>query len=262
MISFWSRFREPGERDAYRRPVPLACNNVRQLPRSAMLVGKRNAPASIEIVAKQKDNWLLPCSIGCASSAVSTESGCAYFLIKNIPNYPQLLSQRSVCLTLVRSLKLPKHTSFPRPTRAEVRGNDVDVKQRPFPQREESAAPLTLKEVGPFRNVVWKTPVAKHQILKDEMVHRIRQRPYRVSPKQVASTKDGVNEVVGDYFSQRPKSPWALPVVSGKKKDGRLRSCTCHRKLNDVTKKDVHRCYASTTPSIGFTKHTLSRRWT
>ena len=52
-----------------------------------------------------------------------------------------------------------------------------------------------------------------------------------------------VNELVGEMLSggivRESSSPWAIPVVLVRKKNGELRFCVDYRRLNAVTRKDV-----------------------
>lgn len=54
--------------------------------------------------------------------------------------------------------------------------------------------------------------------------------------------------MLDDDIFQVPISPWALPVVLVKKKDGALRFCVDYRRLNEVTKKDVYPLLESMIP--------------
>lgn len=68
----------------------------------------------------------------------------------------------------------------------------------------------------------YRTPIAKHRIVKDEPVRPVRQRPYSVAPKERDVIKREVMHMLDDGVIQPPKSAWAPPVVLVKKKNNTL----------------------------------------
>jgi hypothetical protein len=71
--------------------------------------------------------------------------------------------------------------------------------------------------------------------------HRpLRQRPYRVSPKERTIIQEQVNDMRAKGVIEDSCSPWASPVVLVKKKDDTWRFCIDFRRLNAITKKDVY----------------------
>ena len=68
----------------------------------------------------------------------------------------------------------------------------------------------------------------------------IKQRPYRVSPKEDEFIKTEVDRLLELNIIRPSKSPWASPVVLADKKDGTLRFCVNYQRLNDVTLKDSY----------------------
>lgn len=68
----------------------------------------------------------------------------------------------------------------------------------------------------------------------------LRQKPYRVSPGERKVIADQVNEMLQKGVVQESASPWAMPVILVKKKDGSWRFCVDYRRLNAIKKKDVY----------------------
>lgn len=84
-----------------------------------------------------------------------------------------------------------------------------------------------------------KTHLFKHRI--DTADHLpIRQQPYRKSLKEREIIKKEVDKLLDANIIRESTSPWAAPVILVRKKDGNWRFCVDWRKLNKVTKKDVH----------------------
>ncbi|GFS80360.1 hypothetical protein TNCV_3447961 [Trichonephila clavipes] len=76
----------------------------------------------------------------------------------------------------------------------------------------------------------------KHKIYTGDHAP-INQRAYRVSPTERLIIHE---EVQNEGIVQLSESPCSSPVVLVRKKDGSWRFCVDYRKLNSVTKKDVH----------------------
>ena len=61
-----------------------------------------------------------------------------------------------------------------------------------------------------------------------------------LNPNQRANLKDQLDEWIQQGIIEPANSPWALPLVPVKKKDGRTRWVTDLRLLNDVTMKNAY----------------------
>ncbi|UYV80120.1 K02A2.6-like [Cordylochernes scorpioides] len=70
--------------------------------------------------------------------------------------------------------------------------------------------------------------------------NRYEQRPYRVSPAERRVIQSEVKKMMETKIIRPSSSPWASPVILVRKKDGSLRFCVDYRRLNKITKKDVH----------------------
>ncbi|UYV69276.1 K02A2.6-like [Cordylochernes scorpioides] len=68
----------------------------------------------------------------------------------------------------------------------------------------------------------------------------IKQRPYRVSPRERSIIQTEVDNMLKLGIIQPSNSPWSSPVVLFKKKDGTWRFCMDYRRLNKITRKDVY----------------------
>lgn len=68
----------------------------------------------------------------------------------------------------------------------------------------------------------------------------LRQRPYRVSPKERRIIDVHVDDMLQRDVIRPSNSPWASPVVLVTKKDGSIRFCVDYRRLNKITRKDVY----------------------
>ena len=60
------------------------------------------------------------------------------------------------------------------------------------------------------------------------------------APAHRVVVREEVQKMLESGAIQHSRSPWASPIVLVRKKDGSVRFCVDYRRLNDITKKDVH----------------------
>ncbi|XP_022889124.1 uncharacterized protein LOC111404565 [Olea europaea var. sylvestris] len=63
----------------------------------------------------------------------------------------------------------------------------------------------------------------------------ISQAPYRMTPKELKELKVQLQELIDKGFIRPSASPWGVPVLFEKKKDGTMRLCIDYRQLNKMT---------------------------
>lgn len=68
----------------------------------------------------------------------------------------------------------------------------------------------------------------------------LRQNPYRHSPYERTVIQEQVYEMLGNGVIRESSSPWSSPVVLVKKRNDTWRFCVDFRRVNELTKKDVH----------------------
>lgn len=88
-------------------------------------------------------------------------------------------------------------------------------------------------------NPIRQTHVAEHVIDTGDS-RPIHQHPYRHSPFERQQIEQQVEEMLRDGIIRESHSPWSSPVVLVKKPNGTWRFCVDFRRVNEVTKKDVH----------------------
>ena len=99
-------------------------------------------------------------------------------------------------------------------------------------QRNESAFANTFQDLG-------TTPLVKHIIHTGDAA-AIRQKPYRVSPKQRELIDKELDKMIEKGLVRKSTSPWASPVVLVPKPNGQTRMCFDYRAVNKVTVTDSH----------------------
>ena len=68
----------------------------------------------------------------------------------------------------------------------------------------------------------------------------IRQQSRRLPFHQRGVVKDMIDGMLKQGIIEPSEGAWASPIVLARKKDGSFRFCVDFRRVNDVTKKDVH----------------------
>ena len=84
-----------------------------------------------------------------------------------------------------------------------------------------------------------RTSVLRHKIDTGNAVP-IRQQSRRLPFHQRSVVQDMINGLLKQGIIEPSEGAWASPIVLAKKKDGSFRFCVDFRRVNDVTKKDVH----------------------
>ena len=121
------------------------------------------------------------------------------------------------------------------------------------PNVDLSSSDLTLEQKKKLENLLLeyrdvfansieelgRTSIMKHKIDTGDS-RPIRQRPYRVSPKNKEEINNQVNNMLEQGIIRKSSSPWASPVILVAKPDGSQRMCIDLRKVNAVTKKDSY----------------------
>ena len=103
--------------------------------------------------------------------------------------------------------------------------------QKLIDQYEETFA-ATLQEIG-------TTPLVKHIIHTGDAA-AIRQRPYRVSPKQREVIDKELDQMIEKGLVRKSTSAWASPLIVVPKPTGGVRVCFDYRAVNKVTTVDSH----------------------
>ena len=121
---------------------------------------------------------------------------------------------------------------------SEVTGTqDVNLNV-PEPQETELKQVLLC-----YPSVLAKTPgrttLGKHYINVGDVVP-VQQKPYRIPYSQRELVKKELNRMLEARVIKPSTSPWASPITLVPKKDGDVRFCVDHRKLNWLARFDVY----------------------
>lgn len=84
-----------------------------------------------------------------------------------------------------------------------------------------------------------RTHLVEHEI-DTENARPVRQNPYRNSTYERQVVREQVSDMLQRDVIRESTSPWSSPVVLVRKRDGSWRFCVDYRKVNAVTKRDVH----------------------
>ena len=110
------------------------------------------------------------------------------------------------------------------------------------PEQQSTLENLLLSHANIFaldNSELGCTGVVKHRIDTGESPP-IYQSARRIPFALRGLVDDMVEDMLAQDIIQPSHSPWASPVVLVKKKDGSMRFCVDYRRLNSVTKRDVH----------------------
>ena len=91
----------------------------------------------------------------------------------------------------------------------------------------------------PDSSELGRTSLVEHSISTGDHLP-IKQLPRRIPHFLRAKVSQHVEEMLEQNVITPSHSPWASPVVLVAKKDGSTRFCVDYRKLNAITKMDVH----------------------
>ena len=84
-----------------------------------------------------------------------------------------------------------------------------------------------------------RTNVLKHKVNTGE-APPIHQQARRMPYHQRETVKKMLDDMLQQDVIEASSGPWSSPIVLARKKDGTLRFCVDFRRINDVTKKEVH----------------------
>ena len=85
-----------------------------------------------------------------------------------------------------------------------------------------------------FSPVPGQTDLEVHEIRTGE-AKPVRLPPYRIPMAFLESVREELKSMLSLGIIKPSKSPWAAPLVTVRKKDGRVRLCGDYRKLNEIT---------------------------
>ncbi|MFS7976319.1 putative nucleotidyltransferase, Ribonuclease H [Helianthus anomalus] len=130
--------------------------------------------------------------------------------------------------------------------KAEVK--DVPV-VREFPQ----VFPHDLRGLPPSRDIDFRIDLIPG-------ANSVAKAPYRLAPSKMRELSNQLQELLEKGFIRPSTSPWGVPVLFVKKKDGSFRMCIDYRELNKLTSRTDTICPESTTYLISCKVPSVSRR--
>ncbi|KAG8486371.1 hypothetical protein CXB51_019815 [Gossypium anomalum] len=115
----------------------------------------------------------------------------------------------------------------------DTRGSELKMEQLPVVNEFTDVFPEELPSLPPDREVEFVIDVISGTTL-------ISITPYRMAPAELKELKTQLQELLDNRFIRPSTSPWGVPVLFVKKKDGSLRLCIDYRQLNKVTIKNKY----------------------
>ncbi|KAL4107216.1 hypothetical protein QTP88_017599 [Uroleucon formosanum] len=135
----------------------------------------------------------------------------------------------------IRTLTCWKGKSHPPATNPDLSklefGNDTETRVK--------LTEILNKYAIVFSDKVGRTKLIEHEIFLTDP-SPIALKPYPYPQRKQAAIDDMVRDIENQGLVAPSTSPWAAPVVLGKKKYGTFRLCVDYRRLNDVTESDAY----------------------
>ena len=169
-------------------------------------------------------------------------------LVANLGSKPRMLRKGSglaTCTKVARDQVFPSEVppSSPNSQSPYRLPEDVFVGQQLSPSQRQSVVDL-LTHFGPVlfstdEKPYGRTPKGQHFVETGDHPP-ISQGMRPTAPADRMVVREEVHQMLKTGAVRPSCSPWASPIVLVRKKDGSVRFCVDYRKLNEVTKKDVH----------------------
>ncbi|KAA0033475.1 pol protein [Cucumis melo var. makuwa] len=113
----------------------------------------------------------------------------------------------------------------------DTREVDVSLSSEPVVRDYPDVFPEELPGLPPHREVEFAIELELGTV-------PISRAPYRMAPAELKELKVQLQELLNKGFIRPSVSPWGVPVLFVKKKDGSMRLCIDYRELNKVTVKN------------------------
>ncbi|KAL0537629.1 hypothetical protein IC582_026612 [Cucumis melo] len=113
----------------------------------------------------------------------------------------------------------------------DTREVDVSLSSEPVVRDYPDVFPEELPGLPPHREVEFAIELEPGTV-------PISRAPYRMAPAELKELKVQLQELLDKGFIRPSVSPWGVPVLFVKKKDGSMRLCIDYRELNKVTVKN------------------------
>lgn len=151
-------------------------------------------------------------------------------------------------IQMMRS-KFPNDVNFPKETVHDYT-IDTDEEENDMIEEEEKECELTEYEKKKFKETMNLLNFSDGEKIGCQSIlqHKIDtgdnppifSLPYRYNPKVTEKIKENIDRWIKLKIIETSTSEWRLPIVVVNKSDGTLRLCLDARKLNAITKKDLH----------------------